>query len=98
MSILTILLIYKGLFVFGLYIAFTYYYNYAHELTHARVYENNNIKYKMKVGLGQSYCDGESETPETIRDHNLIEAIGYHLRVFLDFLFGVFAICFMYYN
>lgn len=63
---------------------FSWYYNFAHERAHARVYENNNIKYKIKVTPLKAWCEGEKETKATIRDHNNIDALGYHLRVFLE--------------
>ena len=98
MLILNEILIIKGFFMFALYIGFIYYYNYAHEMAHARVYANNKIKYVMKVSLGESSCEGEKETKETIRDHNNIDAIGYHLKVFLDMGFYLFGVAFMCYN
>ena len=63
---------------------FSWYYNYAHESAHARIYKNNKIKYKMMVTPFKAWCEGETETKATIRDHNLVDAVGYHLKVFLD--------------
>ena len=76
----------------GLKIIFDWYYNYAHEKAHSRIYENNKIKYKMKITPFDAWCDGEQETKETIRDHNLTDAIGYHLKVIFDFAYFVFGL------
>ena len=67
-------------------------FNYAHERTHARIYENNNIKYKMKVTPFDSWCEGETETKETIRDHNMTEIIGYHSKVIYDLVYYLITV------
>lgn len=75
-----------GFFFSVLFISFEMYFIYAHERTHARIYENAKINYKISFNPLNAYCDGEKETKETIRDHNMTEIIGYHAKVLLHAL------------
>ena len=69
-----------------------YSYNYAHESVHARIYENNNISYDMHVSPFASWCEGKTETKATIRDHNMAEVVGYHLKVVYDLIYYFMAV------
>ena len=66
-----------------LFTVFECFFVYAHENTHARIYENAKIKYKISFNPFNAHCTGEKETKETIRDHNMTEIIGYHAKVLL---------------
>jgi len=50
----------------------------------------------MMVTPFKAWCEGETETKATIRDHNLVDAIGYHLKVFLDVGLMLFVVILWY--
>ena len=66
--------------------------NTAHEEAHAQVFQRRGIKYKTKVSLfGSSWCEGEKDTKETNKAHDMIDAVGYHATVILQALVIMFV-------
>lgn len=86
---MTLIVYFTSVLLFKL--IFDWYFNFAHERTHARIYENDGIKYTLKITPFNSWCDGERETKATIRDHNMTEIVGYHSKVIFDLIY--YALC-----